>query len=204
MEEKKKEKLFKRFETSKFTKEAEKHLEDKNFLKNLVEQAQKLSPHLKKAGEQVQLLISYVFGKNSNWTTRLYAISALIYFISPIDFIPDFIPGVGYLDDIAIIGMVVSMITHNITKAKSKDIDNPISENLPAKKETDPQNLHKPWVDEQLDNIFGKVGSRLEETTQKQVNQRIHAQLIIVIISISGAILAATITLILKYVLKVN
>ena len=201
MEEKRKEKLFKRFETSKFTKEAEKHLEDKSFLKTLGEQAQKLSPHLKKAGEQVQLLISYIFGKNSNWTTRLYAISALIYFISPIDFIPDFIPGVGYLDDIAIIGMVVSMITHNISKTKNKVLDSSVSENLPVKKKANPQ---KPWVDKQLDNIFGKVGSRLEETTQKQVNQRIRAQLIVVIISIFGALLAAAITLILKYVLKVQ
>ena len=45
---------------------------------------------------------------------------ALAYFISPIDFLPDLIPGLGYTDDmtvlIAAIGVVVSHITPSISQ----------------------------------------------------------------------------------------
>jgi len=44
------------------------------------------------------------------WQTIVLAIAALIYFVSPIDLIPDFIPVVGYLDDGAVITFVVASI----------------------------------------------------------------------------------------------
>lgn len=37
------------------------------------------------------------------WETKAWIIFALGYFISPVDLIPDPIPGVGYLDDIAVV-----------------------------------------------------------------------------------------------------
>jgi len=44
------------------------------------------------------------------WETIVLATAAIIYFVSPIDFIPDFIPVVGYVDDVAIISFVVASI----------------------------------------------------------------------------------------------
>lgn len=44
------------------------------------------------------------------WQTIVLAIAALIYFVSPIDLIPDFIPGVGHLDDAVVIAYVVASI----------------------------------------------------------------------------------------------
>jgi uncharacterized membrane protein YkvA (DUF1232 family) len=44
------------------------------------------------------------------WRTIVLAITALIYFVSPIDVIPDFIPVVGYIDDAAVISFVVASI----------------------------------------------------------------------------------------------
>lgn len=42
---------------------------------------------------------------------RAVAIGALLYFINPIDLIPDHIPGIGYLDDLAVLSVAVNYIT---------------------------------------------------------------------------------------------
>jgi uncharacterized membrane protein YkvA (DUF1232 family) len=44
------------------------------------------------------------------WQTIVLAISALIYFVSPIDLIPDFIPVAGYIDDVAVISFVAASL----------------------------------------------------------------------------------------------
>lgn len=49
------------------------------------------------------------------WRSLVYAVGALLYFISPIDLIPDFIAGLGFVDDVAVAIAVV--------KAIRKDLD---------------------------------------------------------------------------------
>ena len=44
------------------------------------------------------------------WPTIAIALGAIIYFVNPFDAIPDFIPGVGYLDDALVIGVTVKSI----------------------------------------------------------------------------------------------
>ena len=44
------------------------------------------------------------------WETIVLSIAAIIYFVSPIDFIPDFIPVAGYVDDAAVIAFVAASI----------------------------------------------------------------------------------------------
>ena len=41
-------------------------------------------------------------------------IAVLLYFVMPIDLMPDFIPGVGLLDDITLLGWVFSRLTKEI------------------------------------------------------------------------------------------
>lgn len=43
---------------------------------------------------------------------------ALAYVVLPIDVIPDFIPGVGFLDDVFVIGMVMKSILDEIERYK--------------------------------------------------------------------------------------
>jgi uncharacterized membrane protein YkvA (DUF1232 family) len=41
-------------------------------------------------------------------------VAALIYFVNPLDLIPDFIFAFGFLDDAAVIGYVVSLLRSEI------------------------------------------------------------------------------------------
>lgn len=51
--------------------------------------------------------------------TMVAIISALIYFLSPIDLIPDAIPGVGYVDDAAVIAACLAMVQSDIAEYKT-------------------------------------------------------------------------------------
>lgn len=58
-------------------------------------------------------LVRAWFGKEYRevpWQTIAIALGAIIYFVNPFDAIPDFIPGVGYLDDALVIGVSVKSI----------------------------------------------------------------------------------------------
>lgn len=50
------------------------------------------------------------------WKTLVSIIAVLIYFVSPIDFIPDFLPVIGISDDIALVLWLVSSIRKDLDK----------------------------------------------------------------------------------------
>ena len=64
----------------------------------------------------ISLVKNYVQGKYTTvpYGTILAVLSALVYFLSPIDIIPDFIPRAGYLDDMAVLGLCMNMISIDI------------------------------------------------------------------------------------------
>ena len=64
----------------------------------------------------ISLVKNYVQGKYTTvpYGTILAVLSALIYFLSPIDIIPDFIPLAGYLDDMAVVGLCMNMVKIDI------------------------------------------------------------------------------------------
>lgn len=45
-------------------------------------------------------------------------IAAIIYFVSPIDLVPDFLIGLGILDDAAVIGFVIKQISSDLEQFK--------------------------------------------------------------------------------------
>ncbi|HYD49024.1 MAG TPA: YkvA family protein [Terriglobales bacterium] len=48
------------------------------------------------------------------WRTIATAVGALIYFINPMDAMPDVVPAVGYLDDGAVLAFVASSLRQDI------------------------------------------------------------------------------------------
>jgi uncharacterized membrane protein YkvA (DUF1232 family) len=50
------------------------------------------------------------------WFTIAAIGGALLYVISPFDLIPDFIPGLGYLDDVTVLTIVVGWIDSDLHK----------------------------------------------------------------------------------------
>ena len=65
-----------------------------------------------------RLLKAYVTGKYREipWKTLLLVTAAILYFVNPIDFIPDWIPGLGLTDDFGILVSVYASITTEIDK----------------------------------------------------------------------------------------
>lgn len=50
------------------------------------------------------------------WQAVAMAVAAILYFLSPVDIIPDFIPVVGYVDDAVITGLVIGAIRESLKK----------------------------------------------------------------------------------------
>ena len=54
--------------------------------------------------------------KKVPWKSIVLAIAGLIYFLDPIDLIPDFIPAIGYLDDGVVLAFVAKAIHSDLEK----------------------------------------------------------------------------------------
>ncbi|HET6569056.1 MAG TPA: YkvA family protein [Rhodothermales bacterium] len=48
------------------------------------------------------------------WKSLLYAVAAIIYFVNPVDLIPDALAGIGFIDDVAVITTVVGAIRKDL------------------------------------------------------------------------------------------
>jgi len=44
----------------------------------------------------------------------LAAVGAIVYFVNPVDIIPDFIPVIGYIDDVAVVGFALKFIRDDL------------------------------------------------------------------------------------------
>lgn len=70
------------------------------------------------AGDIRRLLSSYYEGKYKDlpWSSIVKAVLGIIYFVSFVDIIPDFIPAIGLLDDFVVIAWVVNAIREDLDK----------------------------------------------------------------------------------------
>ena len=63
-------------------------------------------------GTFIDLLKAYASGDYRRVSTRalISIVAAVLYFVVPLDFIPDFILALGFLDDVAVIGYVLGVV----------------------------------------------------------------------------------------------
>ncbi len=75
----------------------------------------------------ISILKAWVSGeyKEVPWTTLVLTTGALIYFINPLDAVPDMIPCAGLIDDAAVIGFVIASIEQDIAKFRSETSGHP-------------------------------------------------------------------------------
>ena len=116
-------------------------------LNNALEKAQHYRGRLRDVWDQLDLLIQMLRSwKNGEyglpWKSIIMAAAALIYFINPLDIVPDFLFGFGFIDDAAVIGFVINALHEEVSNFRefreeqsSETITGPVSNGKVA---TDP------------------------------------------------------------------
>ncbi len=108
--------------------EAEKLLDDKDKLEEFLVKLEKKLTEIPVAGESlsmvptmISLVRAYVKMEYTEppYGTIVAIVAALIYFLSPIDLIPDAIPGIGYLDDAAVIAFCLKQVGDDLNAYKT-------------------------------------------------------------------------------------
>jgi uncharacterized membrane protein YkvA (DUF1232 family) len=92
----------------------------------------KFNDRLKRIKVYLPALFLAIKHRNTPWLAKAIAIFAIVYAISPIDLIPDVIPVIGYLDDLLILPLLITICIRLIPEAvmdecliKANDIQMP-------------------------------------------------------------------------------
>lgn len=105
------------------SKEAKELLENMDKMERFLEQLERKLSKFPKVGKYIasipmliSLIRSYVKKEYTDIPlgSMIAIIGSLIYYLSPVDLIPDIIPGVGYLDDATVITSVLVLIKDDV------------------------------------------------------------------------------------------
>ena len=69
---------------------------------------------VEKIWDKVQVLWRFIRDPEVAWAKKATAVGSLVYLVSPLDAVPDFIPAAGLLDDVAVILFVVQMLAGSL------------------------------------------------------------------------------------------
>lgn len=98
----------------------------------------KLKNKAKQQKKQVLMLYIAYKKKETPLIAKIFTILIVAYALSPIDLIPDFIPIVGYLDDLIIIPVgikiALKLIPSEIIEECNDEVDEKIKKNIPEAK----------------------------------------------------------------------
>jgi uncharacterized membrane protein YkvA (DUF1232 family) len=109
---------------SKAKSKAEDYVKNPQKLNDLIEAASKKANHKKGPLEAVwtklmacfRLIKAYAKGtyREISWTSLIMIVASVIYFVMPVDFIPDFFLFFGFIDDAALLGWTVKTFSSDI------------------------------------------------------------------------------------------
>lgn len=107
---------------------AQEYINDPEKTKKLLDAAAKKADDIKGPLDKIWEDIQLMFGIVRDWLSGDYKevpvgsiiaiIGGIIYFVAPIDVVPDFIPGAGYLDDVFVLGLVINQVKSDLQKYK--------------------------------------------------------------------------------------
>jgi uncharacterized membrane protein YkvA (DUF1232 family) len=119
---------------------ATEYLKDPEKLKNLIkstrskltdvdESKKVFNGFIEKIRTLVRMVLAYRSGEYTeiSWKSMLMVVGGLLYFVMPIDIIPDFIPGVGLLDDLSVIMFLFKTISEEIAAFEEYESSKSIS-----------------------------------------------------------------------------
>jgi len=151
---------------------------------------------------------------------KLLIVAGLIYFINPFDMMPDLIPVLGYVDDLGILTMILAYLSREVSKHAASRT--PVTgEEMPASAQpagngsraqpAAPSEIILPgeeppkrswqarlvgfFVDDYVKEIEQKFTAKTEEETQRFVKSRLR----VIMYSLIGVIVAASISLLYWY-----
>ena len=90
-----------------------------------LDKADSLSAHLKAHGEDFKLMVSMakdtLTGKHkmNKWNMSII-VGTIVYVVSPLDAVPDIIPVLGWLDDVAIVSYALSKLQKEMERYKKE------------------------------------------------------------------------------------
>lgn len=112
----------------KYESKAQEYFNDKSKTESLLNTAKIKAENnelpLKEIIEKLQLLFEFLqawYGgtyKEMPKGSIIMIIASILYFVSPIDLIPDFLPVIGYVDDAAVIAFAFNQVSKDLDKFK--------------------------------------------------------------------------------------
>ena len=81
----------------------------------------KLTDRAKRLKTDVPAVFLALKERKTPWYAKLIALMVVVYALSPVDLIPDFIPVLGYLDDVIILPALIALCVKCIPAAVFED-----------------------------------------------------------------------------------
>ena len=117
-------------EKEKWESRAKEYIDDKGKAKDLLENAKKKAEKKKNGPiEEFWDRLQLLFQLFKDWINGSYKeipaaslftlIVGLVYFVTPIDIVPDFIAGLGLFDDAAVLGLIIKQLNGDLESYKT-------------------------------------------------------------------------------------
>lgn len=131
---------YKRFESR-----ADEYINDGEKASELLENARKKAGKKKGSLAKIWGRVQLLFNLFEDWIKGRYKviptksivmiIVAIAYFVFPLDLLPDFIVGLGFIDDVAVLGFVIGQINSDLEDYKVWKEQNESEAAIPAEEE---------------------------------------------------------------------